>query len=84
MKHFLIVVAALALSFSLGAHAQTPQQTLMASCTDMKGDERKAFMKTCLSDGKKQSQERMKTCNVEVEGKTGDARKVFLSECLKK
>lgn len=27
-------------------------------------------------------QERMKACNVEAKGKTGDARKAFMKECL--
>ena len=47
-------------------------------------DERKEFMKSCLSDGKKRQQERMKTCNVDATGKKGDERKAFMSECLKK
>lgn len=28
-------------------------------------------------------QERMKTCNADATGKTGDARKAFMSDCLK-
>ena len=41
-------------------------------------------MKSCLSDGKKRQQERMKTCNADATGKKGDERKAFMSECLKK
>ena len=66
----------------------TPQQKLMGTCnteaTGKKGDERKAFMKSCLSDGKKLQQERMKSCNTQATGKKGDERKAFMGECLKK
>ncbi len=93
MKNLLSLVAiGLALSFG-AAHAQdkakTPQQTKMAMCNkdaaDKKGDERKAFMKTCLSAKKPSPQQsKMKACNAEATGKTGDERKKFMSECLKK
>ena len=49
-----------------------------------KGDERKAFMKDCLSAKKETQQSKMKTCNAEAAGKKGDERKAFMSECLKK
>lgn len=66
----------------------TKQQTKMGTCNkeagDKKGDERKAFMKTCLSDGKKAQQEKMKSCNADAKDKKGDERKKFMSECLKK
>ncbi len=94
MKKFLPLLA-LGLSLSLGtayaADAPTTQQTKMGSCnkeaTGKKGDERKAFMKECLSakaDAKKAQQEKMKTCNADAKGKKGDERKKFMSECLKK
>ena len=54
---------------------------------DKKGDERKAFMKECLSakaDAKSTQQEKMKTCNADAKGMKGDERKKFMSECLKK
>lgn len=98
MKQFLSLLA-LGLSLSLGAaHAEdaakTPQQNKMASCNkdagDKKGDERKAFMKDCLSakpaaatDKKTAQQEKMKTCNEQAKDKKGDERKKFMSECLK-
>ncbi len=41
-------------------------------------------MKSCLADGKKRQQEKMKVCNTEVAGKKGDERKAALSECLRK
>ena len=93
MKKLLSLVA-IGLALSFGAvHAQdkakTPQQTKMAMCNkeavDKKGDERKAFMKTCLSAKKASPQQsKMKACNAEATGKTGDERKKFMSECLKK
>lgn len=52
--------------------------------TGEKGDECKSFMKLCLSDGKKQQEEHMKSCNVDATGKKGDDRKAFMSDCLKK
>lgn len=53
---------------------------------DKKGDERKAFMKDCLSAkpaAKNTQQDKMKACNAEAAGKKGDERKKFMSECLK-
>ena len=68
----------------------TPQQQKMKSCNadaktkGLKGDERKAFMKTCLSadgaaapaaapaapaDKKAAQQEKMKTCNADAKAK---------------
>ena len=68
--------------------AKTPQQSKMTTCnkdaTGKKGDERKAFMKSCLSDGKTAQQSKMKSCNADATGKKGDERKKFMSECLKK
>ena len=55
-----------------------------------KGDERKAFMKECLSAKKEvvaqdtTQQNKMKTCNVDAKGKKGDDRKAFMKECLSK
>ena len=68
---------------------KTPQQSKMATCNKeaegKKGDERKAFMKDCLSANKQEKQQsKMKTCNAEAAGKKGDERKAFMSECLKK
>jgi len=76
--------------------APTPQQQRMKDCnkeaTGMKGDERKAFMKTCLSgkqtatkDARSMQQEKMKACNAEAgkQALKGDARKAFMSDCLK-
>ena len=91
----LLPLLALGLSLSFGAvhaaDAPTAQQSKMGTCnkdaTDKKGDERKAFMKECLSakaDAKATQQTKMKTCNVDAKGMKGDERKKFMSECLKK
>ena len=74
------------------AKTLTPQQQKMKDCnaqaSEKKGDERKAFMKECLSakpmkQGTPQ-QEKMKACNKEASGKQlkGDERKKFMSTCL--
>lgn len=90
------VLTALTLTLALAApavHAENTQQSRMADCNQQaagkKGDERKAFMKTCLS-GKPQEaakpltpQERMKDCNQKATGLKGDERKAFMSKCLK-
>ena len=90
----LLPLMAMAACLSIGvAHAQdkapTAQQTKMATCNkeagDKKGDERKAFMKTCLSAGKPVTQQdKMKTCNADPKAKAlkGDERKAFMKECL--
>ena len=80
------------------ALAANEQQNKMVTCnkdaTGKKGDERKAFMKECLSSkpaapapeaapaaGNSQ-QNKMATCNKEATGKKGDERKAFMKECL--
>jgi hypothetical protein len=91
------LAAALMLTFPFiltPASAATEQQNKMATCNkeagDKKGDERKAFMKECLSskpkvsEAQKAQQEKMKACNAEAKDKKGDERKKFMSECLKK
>ncbi len=86
-----LAMAALAMVVNASFAAEklpTAQQQLMGTCnteaTGKKGDERKAFMKACLSDGKKLQQERMKLCNSQASGKSGDERKAFMGQCLKK
>ena len=63
----------------------------MAACNadpkakELKGDERKAFMKECLSANKQEKQQtKMKTCNADPKAKSlkGDERKAFMKECL--
>ncbi|VVD70543.1 PsiF family protein [Pandoraea terrigena] len=65
------------------------QQSKMGACNaqagSKKGDERKAFMKECLSSkpaAKPTQQEKMKTCNAQAGSKKGDERKAFMKECL--
>ena len=80
-------VAALS-SNAFAADAPTKQQSKMGQCNadagDKKGDERKAFMKTCLSAKKATQQDKMKTCNADAAGKKGDERKAFMKDCLSK
>jgi len=97
----LIALACLGLMFTAPAFAGA-QQEKMKSCNkdatekSLKGDERKAFMKTCLSkegapaaapamDKKATQQEKMKSCNKDAKEKAlkGDERKKFMSDCLK-
>ncbi len=59
-------------------------KTCNAKAGDKKGDDRKAFMKTCLSDAKKADDNKMAACNTASKGKTGDDRKKFMSDCMKK
>lgn len=94
MKHISIV---LTLTFALGASTgfAGPQQNKMKECNQkaagMKGDERKAFMKTCLSAKAEEApaatattpQQRMKDCNAKAKGMKGQDRKTFMSSCLK-
>ena len=75
--------------------AATAQQNKMTTCNAdasakaLKGDERKAFMITCLKAAPAApatQQEKMKTCNATAgtQALKGDARKAFMSDCLKK
>ena len=98
----LLTLLALGMSLTVGvahaadaAAAPTAQQSKMKTCNmdakDKKGDERKAFMKECLSakpaaaeaTGTTQ-QNKMKTCNADAKTKAlkGDERKAFMKECL--
>jgi hypothetical protein len=67
--------------------AENAQQERMKTCNakaaDKKGDERKAFMKDCLSADKKESDNKMATCNTKSKGMKADERKKFMSECMK-
>ncbi|ALP63003.1 MULTISPECIES: PsiF family protein [Paraburkholderia] len=88
-------LAALALTGLLAspAFAANSQQSKMTDCNkqagDKKGDERKAFMQTCLSakpaaaaSGPMTQQDKMKMCNKQAADKKGDERKAFMSTCL--
>jgi hypothetical protein len=102
MSKYLRLVSAvsaftIAAAFALPAMAKdpTPQQQRMSTCntqaTGKKGDERKAFMSSCLkgsaaaSPAKITQQQKMVNCNKDATAKSlkGDARKSFMSTCLK-
>ena len=97
MKQFIIACATLSLSAAAFAAptetaaapaAKTAQQSKMVTCnadaSGKKGDERKAFMKGCLSakPAPTAQQLKMKSCNVDATGKKGDERKTFMKTCL--
>ncbi|MBC8058950.1 MAG: phosphate starvation-inducible protein PsiF [Rhizobiales bacterium] len=97
---FALCMASLSTTAFAAAHKEAPdmakgasapmgkQQSKMADCNkeaaDKKGDDRKAFMKTCLSAKKTSQQDKMKACNADPKAKTtkGDERKAFMKECL--
>jgi hypothetical protein len=72
---------------------QMTQQERMTFCNqqagDQKGDERKTFMKQCLSkkaaapEKPTNQREKMKYCNQQAGDKKGDERKTFMRDCLK-
>jgi len=97
-RQTLLYVAAVAIAaFAVNVSAENSQQTKMTTCNadakakNLAGDDRKAFMKTCLSAAPppaapmNSQQQKMKTCNADAktQGLTGDARKQFMSNCLK-
>jgi hypothetical protein len=100
MNRLLCMGAAVALAFATPVFAadasasapKTAQQTRMGDCnkqaTGKTGDDRKAFMKSCLSGGTAAAatpmtqQEKMKKCNADATGKKGDDRKAFMKACL--
>lgn len=97
MKKLFVASLLLPFALSLGGAAvaaePTAQQNKMKTCnadaTGKKGDERKAFMKECLSakpaaapEAKLTQQDKMKKCNADATGKKGDDRKTFMKECL--
>ena len=72
----------------------TKQQSKMGDCNkaaaDKKGDDRKAFMKTCLSGDTAMAapakpmtqQDKMKKCSGDNKGKKGDEYKASMKTCL--
>jgi hypothetical protein len=98
-RRVLVYVAACAIAaFAVNAGAENSQQTKMTTCNaeakakSLTGDDRKAFMKTCLSAAPppaapmmNSQQMKMKTCNADAktQGLKGDARRQFMSNCLK-
>ena len=96
MNKITTLFAACALALAMPAFGQAqkaaanPQQEKMKMCNDKagdkKGDERKAFMKTCLSadaPAKMTQSEKMSMCNKKTAGLKGDERNKAQSECMK-
>ncbi|PHX39162.1 phosphate starvation-inducible protein PsiF [Pseudomonas sp. NZIPFR-PS5] len=90
-----IPLLVLGLLLSAQGFAATAQQNKMTTCNadasakSLKGDERKAFMSSCLKAAPAPAatqQEKMRTCNAtaSTQALKGDARKAFMSDCLKK
>lgn len=99
-----LMIASLALAFAASSAFAAPQsatpaaspnsqQQRMTDCnkqaTGKTGDDRKAFMSSCLKGNtaaptKMTQQEKMKSCNADPQAKSlkGDARKQFMSTCL--
>jgi hypothetical protein len=94
------IVVALLIAAVQPALAATAQQEKMKTCNadaatkHLQGDDRKTYMKTCLSASgsaavdKKEltpQQQKMSTCSKDAASKKlkGDARKEFMSSCLK-
>ncbi|HEY1723832.1 MAG TPA: PsiF family protein [Steroidobacteraceae bacterium] len=101
IRHRSIVLCAavgILAAFAVNVSADNAQNDKMTSCNadakskNLSGDDRKTFMKTCLSAAPpadttslNSQQQKMKTCNADAKTKalTGDARKQFMSTCLK-
>ncbi len=92
-KIFAVALLSLATVGYAAAAEKTPQQQKMTVCNQqagaksLKGDQRKAFMSTCLKkDAITPQQAKMKTCNAQAGDKKlkGDERKSFMSTCLRK
>lgn len=90
-----LVLAALTTT-AYGQQGAKSQQDRMAECNQqagakqLKGDERKAFMSSCLGGkpaepARTAQQDRMAECNKKAGEKQlkGDERKAFMSSCLK-
>jgi hypothetical protein len=90
-----LVLAAL-IPTAYGQQGAKTQQDRMAECNQqagakqLKGDERKAFMSSCLGGkstepARTAQQDRMANCNKQAgeKGLKGDERKAFMSTCLK-
>ncbi len=94
MKTLLAVAAAVAFvcaapAYAADTKAPNSQNNRMTECNakagDKKGDERKAFMSSCLSNkpAKTSASEKMAACNKKTAGLKGDERKKAQSECMK-
>ena len=92
MKMVRVPLLLLGLLMCSQGFAATAQQEKMKTCNAdatakaLKGDERKAFMSTCLKAKPATQQDKMKTCNADATTKAlkGDERMAYMSDCLKK
>ncbi|ROM49751.1 phosphate starvation-inducible protein PsiF [Pseudomonas poae] len=99
MKMLRVPLLMIGLLLCSQSFAETAQQNKMTTCNAdattkaLKGDERKAFMSTCLKAAPAPAaktltpqQQKMKDCNAsaKTQALAGDARKTFMSTCLKK
>jgi hypothetical protein len=94
-KTLIAALASLTVLTCAPAFSANSQQTKMTTCNadatskGLTGDDRKAYMKTCLSaappaaTGNSQ-QQKMKTCNADAntQGLKGDDRKTYMKTCL--
>lgn len=86
---FACAAPAFAADAKTDAKATNSQNTKMTDCNakagDKKGDERKAFMSSCLSSkpAKTSNSDKMSACNKKTAGLKGDDRKKAQSECMK-
>lgn len=95
MNKLIVVAAAFAFAcaapaFAADTKVANPQNQKMADCNakagDKKGDERKAFMKSCLSNKpatEAKAESKISICNKKTAGLKGDERKKAQSECMK-
>ena len=74
-------------AFAAANEPANPQQTKMKACNtkagDMKGDERKAYMKTCLSAKPEKKESKMAMCNKKTAGMKQEERAKAKSDCMK-
>ena len=84
---FALAIVGVFAAVATPAFAENAQQERMKTCNtkagDKKGDERKTFMKDCLSAEKKTYDTKMGACNTKSKGMKGDERKKFMSDCMK-
>ncbi len=90
MKKLMLLIAASAMLATAPAMAQNSQQDKMKACNasaaDKKGDERKAYMSTCLSAkpaAAAKPESKMAMCNKKTAGMTKEDRAKAQSECMK-
>jgi hypothetical protein len=95
-RQIIAALAGMLLISALPAFSDNSQQSKMTTCNadatskGLSGDDRKAYMKTCLSASStpapavNSQQQKMKTCNADAttKGLKGDDRKAYMKTCL--